>query len=95
MSRSKKPSYTNEFKAEAVALASKAGSRLSEVARNLGISESALRCWVAKEERSGMPTTELGPLEQELRELKQKLLQVEQERDIIKKALGYFANPPK
>jgi len=95
MNQRKKPSYTDEFKAEAVVLVSQQGGHIPEVARNLGISESALRCWVAKEQKSGLPATSLGPLEKELRELKQKLHQTEQERDILKKALGYFANPLK
>jgi transposase len=95
MNQRKKPSYTDEFKAEAVALIIQQGGHIPEVAKNLGISESALRCWVAKEETSGIPATSLGPLEKELRDLKQKLQQTEQERDILKKALGYFANPLK
>jgi len=41
MNQKKKPSYTDECKAEAVALASQQGGHIPRMVRNLEISESA------------------------------------------------------
>jgi transposase len=93
MSLRKKPSYTAEFKSEAVALVLKQGYSIDKAATNLGISESALRKWIYKAQDLGLDPKASEPLEKELRELKRELERTRQERDILKKAMGYFANP--
>lgn len=90
---SKKPKYTNEFKAEAAALVLKQNYSMLEASRSLGISESALRKWVDKERSQGLPATLSEPLAMQVNALKRELARVKQERDILKKAMAYFANP--
>ena len=68
------------------------------VAQDLGVHESVLRRWL-KEYGSGPADKGAErPLKnvqtQEIERLKRELARVKMERDIIKKALGYFAKDP-
>lgn len=87
-----------EFKREAVRQAMQPGNAVATVAQDLGVHESVLRRWL-KEYGSGpaVQATE-RPLKnaqsQEIERLKRELARVKMERDIIKKALGYFAKDP-
>lgn len=89
----KKPTYSAEFKSEAVALVLKQNYSVEKAATNLGISESALRQWIHKAQDMGLDPKNAEPLEKELRDLKRELERTRQERDILKKAMAYFANP--
>lgn len=87
-------SFTPEFKQEAVELTKEPNQSISKVAENLGVSVSAVRGWVIRDEAgevagsSGVLTT----LErQELSELKKENKQLRMERDILKKAAAFFA----
>lgn len=93
MTLRKKPTYTAEFKSEAVALVLKQGYTVATAAMNLGVSESALRKWLHKAQDLGLDPKNSEPLEKELRALKRELERTRQERDILKKAMAYFANP--
>jgi transposase len=86
-------SFTDEYKAGAVRLVLDEGKSISEAARNLGLTASALGNWVkqARADRShgklGLTTeerAELGRLRKENRELRL-------EREILKKAAAFFA----
>ena len=87
-----------EFKREAVRQAMQPGNAVATVAQDLGVHESVLRRWL-KEYGSG-PADKAAerPLKnvqsQEIERLKRELVRVKMERDIIKKALGYFAKDP-
>lgn len=82
--------FTDEFKADAVALVEESGGQISKVARELGIFDSSLGNWVrkAREEADGAPTAEERV---EIRELKRELDRVRRERDILGKAVAYFS----
>ncbi len=90
--------YSAEFKREAVKLASQPGMVKRQVAEELGIHENLLRAWVrqfaaGKWERT--PGTALKSAQQlENERLKRELKRVTTERDILKKAVGYFAKEP-
>lgn len=89
--------YSAEFKAEAVKLASQAGVSVSAVARDLGVHESILRRWMQESSFTDKPKsihTDTDSLTQELSRLRKENAQLKMERDIIKKALGYFAKDP-
>ena len=82
--------YTQEFTQEAVALIARHDKSAKQVARALGIDPSALRRWrqdctaqTGTVERAGS-TEETGPLRRELE-------RVRMERDILKKAVAFFA----
>jgi len=82
--------FTDEFKADAVAMVEESGGQISKVARELGIFDSSLGNWVrrAREEADGAPTVEERA---EIRELKRELDRVRRERDILGKAVAYFS----
>lgn len=94
-SRRPRRKFTDEFKADAVAMVEESGGQISKVARELGIFDSSLGNWVrrAREEAEGAPTVEERA---EIRDLKRELDRVRRERDILGKAVAYFsANDPR
>jgi transposase len=94
MAKRKRRSFTTEFKAQAVRIAREGGKSISAVARELDLTETALRSWLRQAEIDagrgpmGALTTEereeLGRLRREVRTLRM-------ERDILKKATAFFA----
>jgi len=87
--------FTPQFKKDAVALL-KEGRSATDVARSLGIARSLLQRWKDQLGRKRAPEVFPGsgnrPLEeQEVVELRKKLRRVTEERDILKKALAFFA----
>ena len=76
--------YDDEFKLQALKMIEN-GQSVRSVAQNLGISENLLHQW--KKSRHANRSA----LEEENARLPAKLKQVEQERDILKKALSIFS----
>ncbi len=90
--------FTPQFKRDAVSLVSKGGKTVSEVARNLGIARSLLQRWIEKnsdQDREGLHRKVRNTETEETRELRKQLRDVTEERDILKKALAYFADDQK
>ena len=90
--------FTPEFKRDAVALVAREGKTLSEVARNLGIARSLLQRWIEQhrdQDRNGNPRKAKAVETEELHQLRKQLRDVTEERDILKKALAYFADDQK
>ena len=87
--------FTPQFKKDAVALL-KEGRSASDVARSLGIARSLLQRWKEQLDRKRSPEVFPAPGHptsdaQEIAELRKKLRRVTEERDILKKALAFFA----
>jgi transposase len=82
--------FTDEFKADAVALVNESGGQIAKVAKELGIYESSLGNWVrqARERAAGAPTADERA---EIRELRRELERVTRERDILGKAVAFFS----
>ena len=82
-----------EFRQRAVELARVGDKRVAVVAKDLGISESCLRNWLAQadadENGSGARLTSAE--KKELAELRKKNRQLELENEILKRAAAYFA----
>ena len=83
--------YPPEFRREAVALYCRTDRTLGELAHDLGVSRESLRLWVQQAqvergERDGLT----GDEQEELRELRRRVLLLEQEREILKKAAAFF-----
>ena len=99
MSKKKRKSYSREFKMEAVGLITKHGYSIAEASRNLGIEYSVLRRWknqIANDPKHAFPGKgKLKAPDEDLRRLKRELERVKEERDILKKALAYFAEDQK
>jgi transposase len=96
---SKRRKYDRAFKLEAVKLVTERGTPLAEAARNLGIHENLLRKWkqqYIEDTADAFPGKgRLKPQDDELRRLRKKLADVQEERDILKKALAIFSKEPK
>ena len=76
--------YDDTFKQQALQMI-RIGQPVPTVAQSLGISEGVLYKWKQAERPSS--------IDQELDQLRQKLKQVETERDILKKALSIICRP--
>ncbi|MFD3330795.1 transposase [Streptomyces sp. NPDC058701] len=93
--------YPAEFKADAVALyRSRPGATIKSVAGDLGVSTETLRNWIraADGRRSGAHSSPpaVAPaggdvVEAELAAARKRIRELEEERDILRKAARYFA----
>ncbi len=93
----KRRNFTTDFKFDAVKLVVEQGCSVSEAARNLGVSASALRRCVKdhREERMSIPEIEdLAQAQATIKEQVKRLKRLEMEREILKKAAAFFANEP-
>ena len=85
--------FTPEFKAGAVRLVLDEGKRVAAVARDLDLTETALRDWVQRARadrthgRTGLTTIE----REELARLRKENRELRAEREILKKAAAFFA----
>jgi transposase len=85
--------FDEEFKAQAVRLVLQDGKSVGTVARDLDLTESALRHWVERTRadqtagRTGLTTAE----REELAQLRKENRELRTERDILKKAAAFFA----
>jgi transposase len=99
LSTKKRKTYSREFKLEAVSLITEKGYSIAEASRNLGVEYSVLRRWkkqLADDPQNAFPGKgQLKASDQELRALQRELERVKEERDILKKALAYFAEDQK
>jgi transposase len=94
MGRAKRPrrSFSREFKAEVVALVRQPGNTAASVARELDLTETAVREWVRQAEiddgqRDGLSTAE----REELAQLRRENRRLQQDVEILKRATAFFA----
>lgn len=94
--KTKRPrrSFTDKFKADAVRLCKSGDRTIGQVAKDLDLTETALREWVHRadattSQASGDALT--GEERDELRELRKRVKRLEMEREILKKAAAFFA----
>jgi transposase len=85
-------SFTEEYKAEVVALCRGSEKSMAEIARDLDLTESSVRRWVSQAEidagrREGLTTDERA----ELVRLRKENRVLREERDILKRATAFFA----
>jgi len=89
--------FTREFKEEAVRMVTEGGHRLSQVARDLGVAPKLICRWrMALEQEGSQAFPGKGhqkPEEEELRRLHREIARLQQEREILKKALAIFSGP--
>ena len=93
--RSRRPRrrFDDDFKAQAVRLVLDDGKTVGAVARDLDLTETALRGWVKRAQadrsngRTGLTTAE----REELARLRKEVRELRTEREILKKAAAFFA----
>jgi transposase len=91
----KRRSYDKEFKLSAVKMITEGGMSLIQVSRDLGVNENSLHKWkkdYLSDQQNAFPGKgHLKPEQEELRKKDREIARLTMERDILKKALGYFA----
>jgi transposase len=90
-------SFTPEFKRDAIRLV-KNGKTVTEVARDLGVARSLLQYWMRQHRGAQERPATGNPLPSDaerIRQLEKELRDAKEERDILKKALAYFADDQK
>ena len=96
--RRKRRRFTDEFKAEVVRKVLASGKTAGQVARDLDLTETAVRHWVkqAQVDRGKGPPGALTSAEkEELARLRKENRELREDRDILKKAAAFFAKHPK
>lgn len=100
MARKKVKSYSEEFRRNAVALADQPDKTAREVAESLGIHVNQIYNWRTqfKKLSQGQFKTLEGvdyskSESDEIRRLKRENTRLQKERDFLKKAVAYFADP--
>ena len=93
-SKRKRRSFTPEYKAEVVKLAATSGKSAGQIARELDLTETAVRAWVrqAEVDAGKGPAGALTTSErEELAMLRRENKTLKMEREILKKATAFFA----
>lgn len=86
--------YSPEFRRDAVALVHSTGRPVNQVARELGLSHETLRNWVKRDQidrGQGAPGELTTSQLEELRQLRRRVVELEAEREILRRAAAYFA----
>ena len=91
--------FTADFKQEAVKLVLERGVSKSHAARDLGLHVNVLRGWIKDAQANGKHAFpgrgKQRPDDAEVARLRRELAKVQAERDILKKAIAYFAKEPR
>lgn len=94
MTKRKRRSFTPEYKAEVVRLVRESGKTVGQIAKELDLTETAVRAWVERatiddrKDATGPLTTDERA---ELARLRRENKRLEMEREILKKAAAFFA----
>jgi len=94
MTKRKRRAFTPEFKADAVRLVKASDRGVGQVAKELDLTETALREWVkrdAVDAGKGPPDALTTAEREELVRLRRDNKRLLMERDILKKAAAFFA----
>ena len=86
--------YTEEFKKTIVELYEAGNKTKSELAREYGTSECNVRAWIKKYGKIKTSTGEITSND-EIIKMKKKMLEIETENEILKKALAIFSKQQK
>lgn len=92
--RRKRRQFTAEYKAEVVSLGKAGGRSIGQVAKDMGLTETAVREWVRRADvdaGEGPPGALTTSEREELTRIRRELKQVTMEREILKKATAFFA----
>lgn len=88
----KRRSYSKEFKEDVLNMLKTGNKSVTELSKELGIADQIIYRWYKKSNgRTGIEGEKLNAQEKELRELRSKLADVTEERDILKKAVSIFS----
>lgn len=90
--RRRRREFTDAYKAEVVALCQKGDRSMAEVARDLDLTETSVRRWVAQAEvDAGRRPGQTSAEQAEVAQLRKENRALREERDILKRAVSFFA----
>lgn len=90
--------FTDEFKAQVVKKVLSSGKTAGQVARDLDLTETAVRNWVRQAEvdrGKGPPGALTSAEKEELARLRKENRELREDREILKKAAAFFAKHQK
>ena len=90
-----KPRFTEEFKIDAISQITERGYSVRDVSQRLGVSTHSLYAWMKRYSVPPGGNAKKDDHSAEIMRLKQELVRVTEERDILKKATVYFAKDAK
>ena len=94
----KRRKFTEEYKAEAVRMLRESGRPVAQMARDLGLTASALDRWARQHkqaEQLGTTRAGLKAEREELQRVRRENETLRQERDFLRSAAAYFAKERK
>jgi len=87
--------YDKEFKLQTIQMIQEEGKTVAQVSREMGITDKTLYRWMAELKTSGVQafpgSGQLKADDRALRDLQKRIRDLEEENDILKKAMHYFA----
>jgi transposase len=85
--------FDEDFRHGAVALVTKTGKPIAQVAQDLGINQGTLGNWCAKERRSRRKNRSLDPDERaELERLRREVVELRMQRDVLKRSVALWVD---
>ena len=89
--------FSDEYKREAVRLATQPGVTKSQVASELGLNANLLSRWCKNFSANGAAAFpgQGNPRDEEMTQLKRELARVKKERDFLREAASFFARESK
>lgn len=95
----KNESFTPEYKKEIIKLVTEGGKKVADVAMDIGVSDTTIRKWIKLFNEHGTDAFPgkgyLRPEDEELRKLKRQIFDLQEENEILKKAMRIFTRPEK
>ena len=80
-----RPHFTEDFKIDAIKQITERGYTVADVSKRLGVSTHSLYAWMKRFSKPPIAFEETVEQAAEIRRLKQELLRVTEERDILKR----------
>ena len=91
----KRRKYSKEYRQDVLNMLKTGNKSVPELSKELGIAEQVIYRWNKKYNGNTKEEEKLNEQEKELRELRAKLADVTEERDILKKAVSIFSKQGK
>lgn len=91
----KRRKYSKEFQQDVLNMLKTGNKNVPELSKELGIAEQVIYRWNKKYNGNTKEEEKISDQEKELRDLRAKLADVTEERDILKKAVSIFSKQGK
>ena len=87
----KRRKFSKEFREDVLNMLKTGDKKVPEISKELGIAEQVIYRWCKKDRPKSKEEEKVSEQEKELRELRARLADVTEERDILKKAVSIFS----